>query len=76
MTFASKDNSLGLSASHGYKVLARLVFVFSVVTSFVEIKLFEFKLFMLFVVIIGVIDLELLVEFPFIKNKYFYDIQI
>ncbi len=62
MTLASKDSSLGLSASHGYKVLARLVFVFSVGVSFKEI---EFRLFVLVAVIIGVIDLKLLDEVPF-----------
>ncbi len=62
MTLASKDSSLGLSASHGYKVLARLVFAFSVGVSFKEI---EFRLFVLVAVIIGVIDLKLLDEVPF-----------
>lgn len=66
MAFASKDSSLGLSASHGYKVLARLVLVFPVVVSFIVIELFE----LFVVVIIGVIDLELLVEFPLFKLKY------
>ena len=61
ITLASNDNSLGLSASHGYKVLARLVFELSMPVS---ILIAEFN----------VLVFEDVIEFgdPFINFENFY----